>query len=164
MAITLNHTGFVVKDRDKALEFYRDGLGLEVERVSEGRGWGLDQVVGYENSHIKFAWLAGADGHYLELLEYVNPKGEERDPEVQFPRASIGAAHLAFIVEDVQEVFARLMSMGGKKLNPPPKEIRPGFTAVYLQDPDGNWIEIAEDSVHARSPFTIRQNTTPPKK
>ena len=35
------------------------------------------------------------------------------------------------------------MSNGAKKLNPP-KELAPGRTACYLQDPDGNWLELLQ--------------------
>ena len=53
------------------------------------------------------------------------------------------------------------MELGGQKLNPVVKVLE-GLKAAYLQDPDGNWIELVEDSVHKANPFTITQNRTRP--
>ena len=158
MPITLNHTGFVVESLERSLEFYRDTLGLEEERSFDSESWALSQVVGYDDAHIRGALLVGADGHYLELIEYVNPAGEVRGSDEQYKRATTGAAHLAFIIDDAEELHRRLLEKGGAELNPP-VEMRPGAKACYLQDPDGNWIELLEDSEHARQQFKIRQNT-----
>ena len=158
MAITLNHTGFVVRDVEESMKFYRDALGLHVDRRGESNTPGLAQCVGYDGAHIKTALLTGADGHVLELIQYINPEGVPRDAEAQYPRHVHGATHLAFIVDDIDEVFQRLLDNGGQKLNSP-AQMRPDARACYLQDPDGNWIEIAEDMVHARSPFIVKQNT-----
>ena len=81
-----------------------------------------------------------------------------RNSAEQYKRATAGAAHLAFIVEDADLVLERLVNNGGAKLNPV-VETRPGVKICYLQDPDGNWIELLEDNQHARQQFTIRQNT-----
>jgi len=161
MGITMNHTGFVVSDLERSVRFYRDGLGLEVDRELEADAWELSQVVGYEKAHIKVVMLIGDDGHVLELIQYVNPPAAAHDPAVQHRRAVTAAAHIAFFMEDVEEVYQRLLSMGGQKLNPP-VEAMPGLKACYFQDPDGNWIELLEDKVHSRSPFRIRQNIVKP--
>ncbi len=73
----------------------------------------------------------------------------------------IGAAHLGFMVDDAEKSFKKCMELGGQKLNPVVK-VLDGLKACYLQDPDGNWIELVEDSVHKANPFTITQNRTRP--
>ena len=161
MAITMNHTGFVVTDLDRSLEFYRDALGLDVERRTESSAPALSQIVGYDNARIRVALLTGTDGHLLELIQYLNPVGTKRLAEEQYQRNLSGATHLAFLVDDIEAVHARLMQAGGTKLNPP-VDTRPGVKACYLQDPDGNWVELLQDEAHKQSPFQIRQNTTRP--
>jgi catechol 2,3-dioxygenase-like lactoylglutathione lyase family enzyme len=158
MSVTMNHTGFVVNDLDASVEFYRDGLGLKVDQIGEGSSPALSLVVGYDNTRLRYAFLTGTDGHTLELIQYVNPAGTTREPEEQYTRSLSGATHLAFIVEDIDRVYQRLLAAGGRKLNPP-ADMRPGVRACYLQDPDGSWLELAEDAVHSRSPLLIRQNT-----
>ena len=158
MPITMNHTGFVVQSLERSLEFYRDALGLEEEKSFDSESWALSQIVGYDNAHIKGAMLVGADGHSLELIEYVRPAGAVRDSGEQYKRATTGASHLAFFVDDADAVLERLVDKGGTKMNPV-VETPTGMKACYMQDPDGNWIELMEDKVHARQQFKIRQNT-----
>ncbi|MCI0441417.1 MAG: VOC family protein [Chloroflexi bacterium] len=138
------HTGFVVSDLQKSLAFYRDVLGLKVVRELERTGYPISQVVGYENAHLKGAMLGleGEEGHVLELIQYVNPKASAR-PTTE--RAVLGGSHLAFYVDDIEQTFQKLVANGAKKLNPP-VEIAPGRKGCYMQDPDGNWIELIQQA------------------
>ena len=157
MRVTMNHTGFVVKDLERSRRFYVEGLGLEEVGVFEFHGHGLAQVVGYPDAKIYAAMLAGEDGHLLEIIQYLEPETAVADPEHQYPRAQTGATHLAFFVEDAMAMWKRLCDLGGHPMNPP-AEVLPGMLECYMQDPDGNWIEITEDAEHSRSQFRIRQN------
>ncbi len=140
MITSMNHTGFVVKDLDKSLAFYTEVVGLQLNSRGESEGGVIGQIVGYDDSHLKLASLRiGAEGgHVLELIEYVKPPSADRPTE---ERAVLGASHLAFNVTDMEGTFQRLLDAGATKLNPP-VEVREGRMACYLQDPDGNWIEL----------------------
>lgn len=142
MITSMNHTGFVVRDLDSSLEFYRDVIGLSVARTLERDGEAISQVLGYEGTHIKAALMGVADGHVLELIQYVHPVGTERHSE---ERNNLGATHLAFNVQDIDQTFAQLVSRGARGLNPP-AEVAPGRRVCYMQDPDRNWIELIEDT------------------
>lgn len=154
---TLNHTGFAVEDLARSVRFYTDGLGLEQYNRVHSDASGISSVVGYEDAYLLIALLVGADGHTLELIQYMNPVGEPSDPETQHKRARFGAAHLCFLVRDIEATYAKLLELGGSDLNPP-VPVFDGLSACYLQDPDGNWIELIEDEANKRQPFTIRQN------
>ena len=162
MRVSMNHTGFVVKDLERSRRFYVDGLGLEELAVFEFQSDELGQIVGYDNAKIYASMLAGSDGHVLEILQYMIPETVEADPEHQYPRAQTGASHLAFYVEDAMAMWTRLCDMGGQPMNPP-VEVLPGVLECYMQDPDGNWIEITQDNEHNRSQFKIRYNTSSAK-
>ncbi len=136
----VHHTGFVVRDLEKAVEFYRDVIGLEVRSRYERIGPGVDQVVGYEGAHLRIA-LMGADAvHALELIQYLNPPPAQRPTD---ERSVLGGSHLAFQVDDVRALYQAALDNGAASLNPP-TEVSPGRTACYMQDPDGNWIELIE--------------------
>ena len=140
MVKKLHHTGFVVTNLDHMVTFYRDVVGLEEQSRYERIGPGIDQVIGYKNAHLKIA-LMGADGeHILELIQYINPSSDKRLTD---ERSVQGATHLALHVDDIQKTFQTLVKNGAKELNPP-KELAPGRTACYLQDPDGNWLELLQ--------------------
>ena len=142
MITGMNHTGFVVKDLDKSIEFYRDVVGLTVVATREREGGPISQVVGYENSRIKVALLGKGEGHLVELVQYMHPEGSERPSE---ERNTLGATHLAFDVEDIEQTYQYLIGNGARSLNPP-QELSTSRKVCYLQDPDGNWLELIEDS------------------
>ena len=141
MSITMNHTGIVVTDIDKALEFYCEGIGLEVRFQVEAGGAELSQLLGYDDVRVKAAFIGGIDGHSVEIIEYLAPKTEVRDASEQHKRN------------------ARVVPLGAV-LNNPPVALMDGYRSVYLQDPWGNWIELDEDAVHNEQQFTIHQRTS----
>ena len=136
----MHHTGFVVSDLEKAVEFYRDGAGLEVQARYERIGSAIEQVVGYEGAHLRIAVLGLGGEHLLELIQYVSPPPAERPTE---ERSVLGGTHLAFLVDDIEGTLAALAINGARTMNPP-AEVAPGRKGCYLQDPDGNWIELIQ--------------------
>lgn len=140
MIIGMHHTGFVVSDIDASVAFYRDAVGLTLIGMRERDGGPISQILGYENTHIKIAEFHYGNGHMLELIEYVNPHGA--DAHIQ-ERNGFGASHIAFEVDDIFAAYERLTRSGAKRLNPP-IEIVDGKKGCYLQDPDGNWVELLQ--------------------
>jgi len=142
MITRMNHTGFVVADLEKSWDFYINVMGLKLMGKSARIGAPISQVLDYPDTHIKggLLGLEGEDGHFLELIQYINPLSAERPTE---ERAVLGASHLAFNVTDMDATFARLLEAGAKKLNSPIETV-PGRIVCYLQDPDGNWIELLD--------------------
>ncbi len=161
MARSMYHTGFVVEEMDRSVKFYTEGVGLSIDADMDLSGYGLEQVVGYKDARIRAVMLKTHDGQILELLQYIEPKGEPREESQQYPRHLIGAAHLGFMVDDADDSFKKCIALGGQQLNPV-VQVLDGLKACYLQDPDGNWIELVEDAVHHANPFTIVQNRTRP--
>ena len=82
MITGMDHTGFVVRDLDSAVHFYTDVVGLRVTVTRERTGAPIEQVLGYEECHIKIAHLGTEnDGHLLELIEYIQPPPADRPTE-----------------------------------------------------------------------------------
>ena len=144
MITGMNHTGFVVNNVDVSADFYMNVIGLKEVVRRERDGGPISQVVGYDHTHLKAVLLSlDADGgHILELIEYIRPEAADRPTE---ERAVIGASHICFDVTDIDAVFAEMVANGARELNPP-IEVSPGRTVCYLQDPDGNWVELIESS------------------
>ncbi len=136
----MHHTGFVVSDLDASVRFYQDVVGMTLIGRRERDGSPISQILGYEGTHIKIAEFHYGNGHLLELIEYVHPPGS--DAHIQ-ERNSFGASHIAFEVEDISAAYEWLIGNGAQKLNPP-IEIVEGKSGCYLQDPDGNWVELLE--------------------
>jgi catechol 2,3-dioxygenase-like lactoylglutathione lyase family enzyme len=120
-----------VDDLERAVRFYRDGLGLQ----SEG-------IVGQEFEHGAVAFFDLQAGLKLALF----PRGDlARDAGV--PRSvpsptefSIG--HNVASTDEVDAVIAQAGAAGGKIIKPAQKTFWGGY-AGYFQDPDGHMWEIA---------------------
>lgn len=141
------HVGFVVSDIERSLKWYTEVLGLKVEReVRELEGEWISAVTGFEKSRMKMVWVGTGDGCSIELDQYITPPGSE-SPAVQ-GRNDVRASHVGIQVDDVHEEYRRLSQLGVKFAGPPPEK-RPNKypwakCAAFLQDPDGNWIELLE--------------------
>ena len=96
------------------------------------------------------------DGHNLELVQYIYPPGVE----VQVNLNDLGASHMAFIVENLEDYYSTMSQKGLRFIGPPPSLTRDGDVmisdasgtrpgeigtkAIFAQDPDGNWLEFIE--------------------
>jgi len=140
MIKAMHHTGFVVKDIEKSVAFYRDVVGLQVVDRFQRVGDAIDQVVGYKSAKLEICTLKAEGDHILELIEYVNPPS---GPRLTEERSVLGGTHLCMHVSDIDETFKKFTSNGAIKMNPPAELVK-GRKACYLQDPDHNWIELLE--------------------
>ena len=142
----MNHTGFVVSDMERSLVFYRDQLGLAIERDQILEGEFISELVGYPDAKLHIIYLGLGDSkHSVELIEYLNPPGSA----VPLPdRKNIGATHLGIIVDNLDEFYKELSTKGVRFVSPPVTRLNAVYPMAqkgcYMQDPDGNWLELLE--------------------
>ena len=143
MLTGIHHTSLTVSDLDRSIAVYTD-LGLEVVLRQTPGGTYLQQITGFPDAHIKQAHLSlPGGGHRLELFEYVNPKGQP----VRSRNCDPGNTHLAFLVDDIDGMYARLSAKGVELVSPPitiDDGVNVGAKGLYLRDPDGFTIELFE--------------------
>ena len=149
MLVNVFHFSFTVANLERSVAFYRDLLGLKV--VYEGvhdKPYTATQVA-FPNAYLKVAFLTldgypeTRSGHFLELLEYVNPRGEPTDTATNRP----GASHIAFQVDDLVAEYTRLKA-AGVRFKSEPVEIMAGRNAggftIYFLDPDNITLEMVQ--------------------
>ncbi len=117
----IHHVSLVVADTERALGFYRDLLGLEVD---PGR-----PDLGYPG-----VWLR-IGGQQIHLLELPNP-----DPVEARPAHGGRDRHLAATVSDLDAVAAALEAAGISYTMS-----RSGRRALFTRDPDANALELIAD-------------------
>lgn len=136
------HGGITVSDMDRSLQFYRDGLGLEMEfdRILDGPY--LPVVLGLRFDEIRAVYLRIPGGGFVELLEY---RGIERLPAASRP-CDYGAGHLCLHVDGIDEIWHQLEGMGFRARSEGPVDItegpNQGARSIYLLDPDGYRVEL----------------------
>ncbi len=142
-----HHHGFTVSDVDRSVQFYRDVLGLELVRVSDRSNLpSYDQMLGYDDVKLRIAILRHPVNDFiLELVQYISP--EVRTVQ-DLENRVLGASHLAFEVDDVDEQFKALKAAGFDTINPPVDIVRDGkkvARGMYALDPDGISIEMFQE-------------------
>lgn len=137
--VGFHHAAIVVPDLDRAVRFYSALAGYEKIRESRwDRTSVFNQIIGMTGSSARFCMLEGPYG-FLELFEYEQLQSTA-DP-FSLNAGDYGIRHLCFQVEDVEEALARVVELGGSKMNEPvTNEL--GITCVYCRDPFGNLLEL----------------------
>lgn len=140
MQIRWHHVAMAVEDMDRVLHFYRDLLGFEVDwERPHYSGEGMARVVGLEGAEARVVMLKG-HGARMELFQYLRPVGRRLGVRRQ---CDFGLSHLALEVKGIHEMYAHLRE-AGVVFNCPPQNLRPGVWATYLQDPEGNTVELVQ--------------------
>lgn len=126
----IHHVGINVSDIGKALNFYRDLLGMQV--MARERGEGFEVVF----------LLMPETTTQLELVYYEPDPASPRSRGYEY--TAIGAQHLCFETRDIEKVYRRLeqaQMISLEKLECVPQQ---GVKFFYARDPDGSVIEFME--------------------
>ena len=106
----VNHFSIVVKDLDQVVAFFRDLLGLTgIWPIYEYEGQELDESIGLPgaNSHCRIAKIEVGEV-ILEFMQYLSPPGRELKGNPN----DVGIPHIAFEVDDLEEMYTTLKKQG----------------------------------------------------
>ncbi len=118
--VELHHASLLVADLSRALHFYVDVLGMEVDETRPTMGF-------------NGAWLK-VGSQQLHLLELPNP-----DPVSGRPAHPGRDRHTALLVSGLEELVERLERAAVNFTHS-----RSGRKAVFCRDPDGNAVELID--------------------
>lgn len=140
----------IVQDLDRAVAFYRDGLGLEVAAApaDASANPALRNMFGLPDARIRWQ-IARAPGIAggVEIIEIKDAGGRPLTRRMQDP----GAFTLLVIVRDMSGIVGRLkaagtpiLTVGGAPASVPMGGNAPPAKLLMVQDPDGHFVEIVE--------------------
>ncbi len=127
----INHVAIVVEDLDAALGFWRDALGLPLQKSEANPGESVD-----------IAFLPVGDSE-IELLQ---PTDAESGIGKYLAKKGQGMHHLCVEVEDIEAVIAQLVAHGVEMINAEPR-VRPEGTRyafVHPKSAGGVLVELYE--------------------
>ena len=129
MIESIIHVGIGVTNFEKSLAFYRDVVGLKVDRTVEhpdGR---------------KVAFLNAAVGEVAELMYFPPPRPPR--PDVR-EREQTGLNHLGFKVDNVEAEYNRMKALGVEFVGELPLAVPGQNRMIFFYDLDGNRLHITQ--------------------
>lgn len=138
-----NHMSVTTRDLDRSLSFYEGVLGLRRLGRGESEAAHLSRIIGFSDVRLRWAELDVGKGQFLELFEYLSPKGTPLTQRTCDP----GSLHIAFEIDDLHGTYARLRAEGVLTRSPPVSITSgdwSGAKSLYAVDPDGVTVELVE--------------------
>jgi len=137
----MDHVGIVVEDLADAVAFFVE-LGLELQGEAPVEGDWVDRVVGLDSVRAQIAMLQTPDGHgRIELTRFHSPSS---DGGYQCaPANASGIRHVAFAVDDIDAVLARLRARGAELVGELGR-YEDIYRLCYVRGPEGIIVELAE--------------------
>jgi len=150
----LDHIAVMVSDLEKSYHFYHDLLELDVEAKVAHGGWAVETMAQLPGGDIVEYRMKAPEtpGVTIDLIEWVTPKS----PVGRHAIHHVPSAHICFGVDNLQEVYDRLVKEGVEFVTPPviwPPE-QGGWKVLFFYDPDGNLLELTEVGVGHNVPHT----------
>lgn len=119
-----------VEDLDRALAFYRDGLGLETEGI-----------VGQQFEHGAVVFIQMAGGLVLALWPAASLAHDAGVPATAHRTGAVSLGHNVSSPEEVDAVMAQAKQAGAEITAPAAKRFWGGYSG-YFRDPDGHLWEV----------------------
>jgi len=124
-SLRINHLSIMVRDLRRSADFYRQVLRLPEIECKVGK--------------LNIRWFGIGDGQSIHLIE-----GDFGATYVTM------STHLCIAVTDLDGTVAHIAATGTRYSDLARNEgsihvRRDGVRSIYLQDPDGYWLEISDD-------------------
>jgi lactoylglutathione lyase len=132
----------VCSDLDRMLDFYTGVLGLK--KVSDAEA----------TPEMSKEFRAAPDGFRIVRLQ--TPYGEriklvqtkmrpvKKQPLTEWTFERHGISYITFVIADMKEMVARLNECKVRLVLDEPLEVRKGFVALFVLDPEENYVEFVE--------------------
>ena len=140
--VSINHTSFTVSDAAAIAEWYCEMLDFTIVSVETRPQDYSEKVTGITGADLRIVYILGG-GYHIELVEYVGAPGVRIDTATN----NVGSAHIAYNVNDLKGMYETLAPRGVRFVSVPvPVTQGPntGGFVVYIEDPDGNTLELIE--------------------
>jgi catechol 2,3-dioxygenase-like lactoylglutathione lyase family enzyme len=137
--------GMTVSDMDRAVDFYTSVLTFEKLSDVEVTGRDYELMEGVFGARMRVVRLRLGE-EAIELTEYLAPKGRPMPPDIR-PNDQL-FQHIAVIVRDMDEAYARLRKFNVEHASSGPQRLPDwnpnagGISAFYFRDPDRHFLEI----------------------
>jgi catechol 2,3-dioxygenase-like lactoylglutathione lyase family enzyme len=138
-----HHTSLSVSNLDRAISFYRRAFGYEILFEERGMSDQIASMTGTSGLACDLVQLCSpVSGHVLELIAFRGTTAAAQVPPSEAKPLRPGMAHVAFYVDDLEEMLAKVEDLGAVKIG----EITrfSDGRSVYCREPSGTFFEMEE--------------------
>jgi glyoxylase I family protein len=137
----ITHIGVCVSDLDRAVAFYRDGLGFVERARLTVEGGVSERLLRVSELDLDMVYLEHS-GLRIELLHFRSPglEGGDSTPPVN----RVGFTHFSIRVDVLGPMLDRIISTGGQVDRQSYVVFEGGNSGIMAFDPDGTRIELIE--------------------
>ena len=133
MRVGFDHVGLSVADLDAVESFYTSAFAFKRQLVFE-----------LPPHPIRGVMLEHHSGMRLELFERAGSGSGIQGQTPIEALATRGYGHFALAAPDIEPAFAAALDAGAKAVAEPSPSPEPGVRFAFLQDPEGNLVELVE--------------------
>ena len=132
----------VVEDLEAVKAFFVE-LGMELEGETQVEGPAVDSTVGLDGVRADITMMRTPDGHgRVELTRFHTPPAVRAEPE-NAPANALGMRRIMFMVDDVDDVVARLRTHGAELVGEI-AQYEDLYRLCFVRGPEGIVIGLAE--------------------
>ena len=141
MVSKYRHVGIIVKDMERAVEFYCDLLGHKIlVDFTEGGGY-FSKLVGLENAEARVVKVGAPDGTFVELIQF-STHDVIAPSTLDFNARGLG--HTCFTVDDIDGLYERMTARGVKFVTPPLQSEFDPVKTCFCYDPDDSLVQFVQ--------------------
>lgn len=137
----------IVSDLDKAIAFYRDGIGLDIQGTPANaeQNPALRNMFGLPDAQLR--WMVARPAGMrtgVEIVEIRKAEGKPLERRMQDP----GAFTLVLIVRELDPILTRLKAIGAQIVTTGGVPVDVPFNGrargIVVKDPDGHFVELVQ--------------------
>ncbi|TDD33570.1 VOC family protein [Actinomadura sp. KC06] len=132
----------VVEDLEAAIAFFAE-LGMEQEGRTVVEGDWAGRVIGLEGVRTDIVMMRTPDGHgRVELSKFHTPAAISSEPR-NAPANTLGMRRIMFLVEDLDDVIARLRTHGAELVGEV-AQFEDSYRLCFIRGPEGLILGLSE--------------------
>jgi len=138
----IDHVGVIVNDLPAAKEFFLE-FGLEVKGEWEMEGDLMGYAVGLKDVRVSCVGLGMPEGQtWIVLIKFISPTNED-DHQQNFANTP-RIRHIAFAVEDIEAVVAKLKTKGIETFSEL-QQYEDIYKLCFVRGPEGIILELSDE-------------------
>ena len=137
----VRHTGIVVQNLRKTLNFFTKELGFKVIKKQLETGQFIEKILKLKKVKVTTVKLATNDGSLIELLKFHNYSKNEIKKRI----FSLGITHVSFTVSNIQKLIKVLKKNKIEILSNPATSPNKKVKVVFCKFSDSIFFEFVEE-------------------